>query len=58
MNMHTVKMIMPRQDISDFYDSVCFLLTDYENGELTEKDLYSFLVNIQNEIELLEWDFT
>lgn len=34
-----------------FYDRLCFVLTDYENGEASEWDLYEKLVEIQN-----NWD--
>ena len=30
------------------YDELCHILTDYENGEANEKDLYKILVKIQN----------
>lgn len=57
MLYNTVKIIAPKQDIASFYDRLCYLLTDYENGELNETDLYNFLVEIENKIEGMTWDF-
>lgn len=33
------------------YDELCRVLTDYEEGEGSEKELYSMLVKIQNRWE-------
>ena len=40
----------------NFYDDICHLLTDYENGNdipVTADDLYDMLVNIVNNWEFL-----
>ena len=38
------------------YDKISAVLTDYENKEATEKDLYKMLVSIQNQWEMITGD--
>lgn len=38
-------------DKEKIYDQLSAVLTDYENNETTEKDLYDMLVKIQNNWE-------
>lgn len=41
--------------IEEFYDELCKVLTEWEQGEISDFELYSFMVDVQNAISNISY---
>ena len=44
-----------KYNIKVFYDKLCTVLTDWETGEISDYELYDFMVNLAEKIENLSY---
>jgi hypothetical protein len=42
--------------IDQFYDNLCRVLTDWEQGEIDDFELYDFMVEVANDITGIAYD--
>lgn len=45
-----------KKPIDQFYDELCRVLTDWEQGEISDFELYSFMVDVTQAISNLSYD--
>lgn len=44
-----------KNEITEFHDALCSVLTDWECGVISDMELYSFMCDLSNTIETIEY---
>ena len=56
MNEITMLPSSMKKSIDQFNDELCRVLTDWEQGEISDFELYSFMVDVAQAINNLSYD--
>ena len=56
MNENELIPFCMKKHIDQFYNDLCRVLTDWENGEISDSELYSFMADVADKIPSLSYD--